>query len=192
MESAGNGYSRQNQIGLAMDSLGKLTRQTGGGAGALIPFVRFDRIRRQVKQKFNLDKLLTYRFLWTAPWPLGLGGRTADWSGIGYLGGIGAPAPRRRVVFLFSPTPRRRGARIRLEASGFWKTGREGRRRRGRVSLRFLDSNSTRRQPGLFFQPSTETEPGPTTGVGRGRAVPTGHSSNGCRVLGLIRPVPFH
>jgi hypothetical protein len=55
MESAGNGYSRQNQIGLAMDSLGKLTRQTGGGAGALIPFVRFDRIRRQVKQKFNLD-----------------------------------------------------------------------------------------------------------------------------------------
>jgi hypothetical protein len=38
MESDGNGYFRQHEIVLAMDSLGKLTRKTGGGAGALIPF----------------------------------------------------------------------------------------------------------------------------------------------------------
>jgi hypothetical protein len=91
-----------------------------------------------VKQKFNLDKLLTYRFRWADGGPLDWGTHCRlEWDRV--LGvGLERPSPPCRVPLLSdTETP---GARIRLEASG---TGREGRRRRGRVSLRYLDSISS-------------------------------------------------
>jgi hypothetical protein len=153
MESAGNGYSRQNQIGLAMDSLGKLTRQTGGGAGALIPFVRFDRIRRQVKQKFNLDKLLTYRFRWTAPWPLGLGDALP--IGVGSGTWVGLERPPLAAVSCSSSLRHRDAGELGYD----WKrldSGRlEGKDGGGEAEFRFVSSTQTQLDdnPAFSFSP---------------------------------------